>query len=72
MLDSPRLPCPICGIPLKGRQKSACSGRCRAAKSRRARIPVKAEDARLLREALITLLDIAWELKVTLEAVMGK
>jgi hypothetical protein len=26
--------CPICGAGLKGRQRSACSDRCRAAKSR--------------------------------------
>jgi endogenous inhibitor of DNA gyrase (YacG/DUF329 family) len=27
--------CPVCGRPLTGRQTSACSNRCRAAKSRR-------------------------------------
>lgn len=35
--------CPICREPLTGRQR-CCSGRCRAALSRRNRIPVKAED----------------------------
>ncbi len=29
--------CPICGTPLRGRQTSACSDRCRSAKSRRKR-----------------------------------
>ncbi len=60
--------CLVCGDPMRPWPgKACCSGRCRAAKSRRARVPVKAEDARVLREALITLLDAAWELKVTLE-----
>lgn len=30
-------PCPVCGTPLRGRQRSAFSDRCRAAKSRRTR-----------------------------------
>ncbi len=72
MLDSPGPVCPICGVPLKGRQRSACSGRHRAAKSRQARVPIKAENGRVLRDALVTLLDAAWEMKVTLEAVLGK
>ena len=36
-------PCPVCGTPLTGRQASACSGRCRAAKSRRGRVEAQAE-----------------------------
>ncbi len=73
MLDSPGPVCPICGVVgLKGRQISACSNRCRATKSRRARVLVKTEDGRILRDALVTLLDAAWEMKVTLEAVLGK
>ncbi len=49
--------CPVCGAGLKGRQTSACSDRCRAAKSRRSRIPVKAEDLRELRALLVAKLD---------------
>ncbi len=37
MLDYPDRPCPICKGPMTGRQKSACSGPCRAAVSRRNR-----------------------------------
>jgi predicted nucleic acid-binding Zn ribbon protein len=35
VVASPR-PCPVCGVPLTGRQQ-ACSAKCRAAKSRQAR-----------------------------------
>ncbi len=62
--------CPICGAGLRGRQTSACSDKHRAAKSRQKRVLVKAEDARLLRDALISLLDAAWEMKVTLDAYL--
>jgi predicted nucleic acid-binding Zn ribbon protein len=34
VLASPR-PCPVCGQAMTGRKTSACSDRCRAAKSRR-------------------------------------
>ncbi len=34
---SPTRFCAYCGTPLRGRQRSACSGRCRAAWSRRRR-----------------------------------
>jgi predicted nucleic acid-binding Zn ribbon protein len=40
-------PCPVCGAPLIGRQ-TACSGKCRAARSRRRRAgALGARDARL-------------------------
>ncbi len=50
--ESSRGVCPICGTPLRGRQRSACSDKCRAAKSRRAKIPVKAEVFRAMVKAL--------------------
>ncbi len=34
MVSCPNRSCPVCGTPLGKRQKSACSGRCRAALSR--------------------------------------
>ena len=34
MVDYPDRPCPVCKSPMTGRQKSACSGPCRAALSR--------------------------------------
>ena len=76
--------CPICGRPLRGRQR-CCSGRCRAALSRRRRIPVKAEDLRGLR-VLVTetvervseikadataMLDRLWEAKTALERYLN-
>ena len=36
-------PCPICGDPMPGRKTSACSDKCRAAKSRRQRSKAQAE-----------------------------
>ncbi len=50
-----------------GRQTSACSDKCRAAKSRRARIPIPAQDLRRLRDGLVAMLDSLWEAKATLE-----
>jgi len=32
-----RSPCPICQTPMTGRKRSACSGKCRAALSRKRR-----------------------------------
>ena len=45
-------PCPVCGTPLRGRQTSACSDRCRAAKSRRQRSDAQKHRDRRLRELL--------------------
>jgi len=45
-------PCSICGAPLTGRQQSACSDRCRAAKSRRERTAAQTERDRQIRELL--------------------
>ena len=37
MVSCPDRPCPVCKTPMTSRQKSACSGRCRAEASRRRR-----------------------------------
>ncbi len=37
MVSYPDRPCPVCKRPMTGRQKTGCSGRCRAAVSRRNR-----------------------------------
>lgn len=63
--------CPICRKPLTGCQRSACSDRCRAAKSRRARIPVKAEELRNLRALVTTTLESLWEAKAKLDRYVG-
>jgi len=62
--------CPICGTPLRGRQQ-CCSGKCRAAKSRRARIPVKAEDLLAIRSLVKTTLESLWEAKAKLDRYGG-
>ncbi len=69
--STPRI-CPICGVGLRGRQTSACSDKHRAAKSRRARVPISAQDLRGLRDGLVALLDSLWEIKATLEKYLGR
>ncbi len=64
--------CPICGVGLRGRQTSACSDKCRAAKSRRKRVPIPAQDLRGLRDGVVALLDSLWEMKATLEKYLGR
>jgi predicted nucleic acid-binding Zn ribbon protein len=49
-------PCPVCGRPLTGRQRSACSDRCRAAKSRYTSLLAFRERLFELRSMLDTLL----------------
>ena len=66
MVASPR-PCPVCGAPLRGRQRSACSDKCRAAKSRMRRVPLPVAEAREIRATLTIILEMAYEAKVTLE-----
>jgi hypothetical protein len=44
--------CPICETPLRGPQRSACSPKCRAAKSRRRRAEERTEKDRRVREPL--------------------
>lgn len=61
MVDCPERPCPACGKLLTGRQKSACSGRCRAEVSRRRKAQAQENRERriqgLLEDALGLLLD---------------
>ncbi len=62
----PTRPCPACGAPMTGRRTSACSDRCRAAKSRRTRIPLPIAEAREIKAGLTMLLDTVWHMKATL------
>ncbi len=64
--------CPICGEGLKGRQTSACSDKHRAAKSRRKRVPIPAQDLRGLRDGLVAMLDSLWEMKARLETYLAR
>jgi predicted nucleic acid-binding Zn ribbon protein len=59
-------PC-VCGTAMSGRQTTACSDRCRAAKSRRARVPLLVREVREIRARSTTILERAWEIKATLE-----
>jgi len=67
----PIRPCPVCGTPLRGRQTSACSDRCRAKKSRRARVPLPVKEAQAIRANLTTALEAIGEAKATLEMYGG-
>ena len=62
--------CPICKAPLQGRQKSACSPRCRAAKSRRRRAPMKREELQAIRAALRRTIEEAWQAQQLVEAAL--
>ncbi len=76
--------CPVCGKPLQGRQQ-ACSGKCRAAKSRRRRPSIPLEDLRGLRALLTetlerlteiqrdagTMLERLWEARVEVDRLLG-
>ncbi len=63
--------CPICGKTLTGRQRTACSGRCRAALSRRRRIPMEREQLIKIRSALKGMLEEFYALKVEVEKTLG-
>ena len=67
----PIRPCPVCGAPLRGRQTSAGSDRCRAAKSRRKRVPLPVAEARAIRADLTRALEAVWGAKATLEKYGG-
>ena len=56
---------------MTGRKTSACSDRCRAAKSRCRRILLPVAEAKAIRESLATALEVVWEAKNTLERYGG-
>jgi len=59
--------CPVCGEPMTGRKTSACSDKCRAAKSRRRRVSLPVEEARAQKASVTTILETVWEIQATLE-----
>lgn len=60
MVECPNRPCPVCGKPLSGRQKTGCSGKCRAEASRKRRqremMAALDEAERMLRRARLFVL----------------
>jgi predicted nucleic acid-binding Zn ribbon protein len=67
VVASPR-PCPVCGGAMPGRKTSACSDRCRAAKSRRRRrVPLRVTEVREIRDSLTAALEAVWEALAILE-----
>lgn len=58
-------PCPVCGALMTGRQKSVCSDRCRATKSRHARILVK-------REELLEMRGLLHKVAIEVEKYLGR
>jgi len=59
--------CPVCGGAMPGRRTSACSDRCRARKSRLARVPLPVGEAREIKASLTMILETAWAIKAALE-----
>jgi predicted nucleic acid-binding Zn ribbon protein len=59
-------PCPVCGQPMTGRKTSACSDKCRAAKSRRRRVALPVAEAQAIRASLTTALEAVWEARSAL------
>ncbi len=64
-------PCPVCGQAMTGRKTSACSDKCRAAKSRRRRVPLPVTEAKAIRDSLTAALEAVWEAKAVLERYGG-
>ena len=64
-------PCPVCGQPMTGGQTSACSGKCRAIKSRRRRILLPADEDTAIRAKLRSAMEAIWEANATLERYGG-
>jgi len=52
---------------MTGRKTSACSDKCRAAKSRRRRVSLPVEEARAMKASVTTILETVWEIQATLE-----
>ncbi len=52
MVDCPDRHCPVCKGPMAEQKKSACSGRCRAALSRRMRAEAQDERDQRIRQAV--------------------
>jgi hypothetical protein len=57
--------CPVCGQGMTARRTSACSDRCRAAKSRRKRIPLPVDEYRGIRARLTAALEAVWQVKTS-------
>ena len=71
VVASPRS-CAVCGAVLTGRpQQKCCSARCRAAKSRRQRVPLPRDTERDIRAKLAAALEAVFEAKATLERYGG-
>ncbi|MFI5339832.1 MAG: hypothetical protein ACHQ7N_08335 [Candidatus Methylomirabilales bacterium] len=63
----------ICGAPLGGRpDQHCCSGRCRAALSRRNRVPIPAKDLRDLRALLTATMERVTEIKADATAMIER
>ena len=54
-----------------GRKTSACSDKCRAKKSRRARVLLPVAEAKNIRASLTTALEAVWEAQAALEKYGG-
>jgi len=57
----------VCGQAMTGRRTCACSDKCRAAKSRRRRVALPVDEAKMMQESLTAALESLCQVKTTLE-----
>jgi len=61
MIDCPDRPCPVCKAPMTGRQRTACSGKCRAEASRKRQVEFDRGRKRKVRNLLEEALEVLAE-----------
>ncbi len=61
MVEYPDRPCPICQTPMTGRQRTGCSGRCRAEASRKRKVEFVRGRKRKVRDLLEEALEVLSE-----------
>jgi len=61
VVEYPDRPCPVCKAPMTGRQRTACSGRCRAEASRKRKVEFHRGRKRKVRDLLEEALEVLSE-----------
>ncbi len=61
MIDCPDRPCPVCNAPMTGRQRTGCSGKCRAEASRKRKVAFIRGRKRKVRDLLEEAIEVLGE-----------
>ncbi len=61
MIDCPDRPCPVCNAPMTGRQRTGCSGKCRAEASRKRKVAFIRGCKRKVRDLLEEAIEVLGE-----------